>query len=432
MRLLCLSNGHGEDTIALHILQELQQFSDCPELAVLPLVGEGQVYGEMPRIGSAKAMPSGGFIYMDGRQLTRDLQQGLLQLTWTQWQSVQQWSRSGGSILAVGDIVPLLLANLSGLPYAFVGTAKSEYQVCDENGWLPRETWWQRLEGWSGSVYHPWERWLMQSPRCRAVFPRDGFTAQILRQFQIPTVDAGNPMMDGLDLPTQGALSSHIESLQAQTQRSLTLVLLPGSRSPEAYANWQQILAAAQELIQGLPERSLILLGAIAPSLGLEPLHHALMARGWRCLTSAVANQFVSEWNLSQGNAHLVLTQEGFQTCLHQAELGITMAGTATEQFVGLGKPAIALPGNGPQFTDRFAEIQSRLLGPSLLLVRQPQQIVDVVRSLLNDPDRLQAIAANGRLRMGNSGAARRIAECLMQYLVKDARPSELPQSLKS
>jgi uncharacterized protein (TIGR03492 family) len=108
------------------------------------------------------------------------------------------------------------------------------------------------------------------------------------------------------------------------------------------------------------------------------------------------------------------------------------MAGTATEQFVGLGKPAIALPGNGPQFTDRFAEIQSRLLGPSLLLVRQPQQIVDVVRSLLNDPDRLQAIAANGRLRMGNSGAARRIAECLMQYLVKDARPSELPQSLKS
>jgi len=40
------------------------------------------------------------------------------------------------------------------------------------------------------------------------------------------------------------------------------------------------------------------------------------------------------------------------------------MAGTATEQFVGLGKPAIAIPGIGPQFTAAFAEAQSRHLGP--------------------------------------------------------------------
>jgi len=58
------------------------------------------------------------------------------------------------------------------------------------------------------------------------------------------------------------------------------------------------------------------------------------------------------------------------------------MAGTATEQFVGLGKPAIAIPGMGPQFTAAFGS-QSRHLGPSLILVEQPTQVARVVQSLL-------------------------------------------------
>jgi len=93
MRLLCLSNGHGEDAIALRILQALQQ-SPSPEgtaskvseplrLAALPIVGKGQAYSRhgIPLIGEAKPMPSGGFLYMDGWQLARDLQGGLLGLT---------------------------------------------------------------------------------------------------------------------------------------------------------------------------------------------------------------------------------------------------------------------------------------------------------------------------------------------------------------
>ncbi len=82
MQLLCLSNGHGEDVIAVRILQELQRHPAAPELAALPLVGEGRAYSQLgvPIIGAAQAMPSGGFIYMDGRQLLRDVRGGLLQL----------------------------------------------------------------------------------------------------------------------------------------------------------------------------------------------------------------------------------------------------------------------------------------------------------------------------------------------------------------
>jgi uncharacterized protein (TIGR03492 family) len=93
------------------------------------------------------------------------------------------------------------------------------------------------------------------------------------------------------------------------------------------------------------------------------------------------------------------------------------MTGTGTEQFVGLGKPAITLPGAGPQFTPAFAEAQTRLLGPSVTLVQQPAEVVSAVQALLQAPDRLQLIAANGRHRLGPSGAAARIADRLRQII---------------
>ena len=91
------------------------------------------------------------------------------------------------------------------------------------------------------------------------------------------------------------------------------------------------------------------------------------------------------------------------------------MAGTATEQFVGLGKPAIAIPGTGPQYNPVFAEAQSRLLGPSLILVDQPAKVPPIVQSLLKNPDYFQIIAENGIQRLGRRGASQRIAECLKE-----------------
>ena len=66
-QLLVLSNGHGEDLIAVRILQQLQQQENPPDIFALPLVGEGRAYQQLniPCIGSVRTMPSGGFIYMD-------------------------------------------------------------------------------------------------------------------------------------------------------------------------------------------------------------------------------------------------------------------------------------------------------------------------------------------------------------------------------
>jgi uncharacterized protein (TIGR03492 family) len=411
MKLLCLSNGHGEDAIALRILQALQQHPSHPKLAALPIVGEGRAYAQagIPLIGQVRQMPSGGFVYMDGRQLARDLQGGLLQLTLSQLKAVKDWAQAGGSILAVGDIVPLLFAWWSGAPYAFVSTAKSEYYLRDEAGLLPRPSWFEQLESWSGSVYLPWDRWLMSRRRCKAVFLRDSLTAEVLSKWAIAAHDLGNPMMDGLTpkgIQFQGTEASEAERL-------LTLVLLPGSRVPEAYQNWQHILKAVRGVLTLFRRRKLLLLGAIASSLELPPLQQALQAQGWRQQPAAPDLKFV------QHSATLVLTQSAFEDCLHQADFAIAMSGTATEQFVGLGKPAVILPGEGPQFTPAFAEAQTRLLGPSAILVKQPTKVADTIEALLQDPDRLQLINENGRRRMGKPGAAQRIAKVLMAELGK-------------
>jgi uncharacterized protein (TIGR03492 family) len=413
MRLLCLSNGHGEDAIAVRILRALQQQDDRLELAALPIVGEGKAYSSLgiaiagATHGTTKTMPSGGFIYMDGRQFARDLQQGLLQLTWAQLQTVRQWARQGGSILAVGDIVPLLFAWWSGAPYTFVGTAKSEYHLRDEQGALSRPSWFEQLESSLGSVYLPYERSLMRHPRCKAVFPRDTLTAATLKKWNIPAVDLGNPMMDGLE-------PAGIDFGKEAAAASLPIALLPGSRVPEAYANWQTLLQAIDELLPVFPTDKLLFLAAIAPSLEINAFQSILESSGWR--TAAIessrdlAPPDAVKLRAVKTNATLILTS-AFNDCLDQANLAIAMAGTATEQFVGLGKPAVSLPGKGPQFTPSFAEAQSRLLGISVILVDSPSQVAQTVRSLLDDAPRLQRIWENGRHRMGEAGAAYRIAK---------------------
>ena len=428
MRLLCLSNGHGEDAIAIRILQALQQTaledasSNQLQLVALPIVGEGQAYKRhgIPLIGETKSMPSGGFVYMDGRQLARDLQGGLLSLTRSQLHTVKAWAQQGGMILAVGDIVPLLFAWWSGAPYAFVGTAKSEYYLQDEQGILPRPSWFEQLESSLGSVYLPWERWLMRHPRCKAVFPRDTLTAEVLRRYAISTFDLGNPMMDGLE--TTGAdfltllnslnllnsldSANNLDSVNEQNS-PLTIALLPGSRVPEAYENWQTMLQNVAAVQAEFASQELLFLAAIAPSLDLVPLQQMLEQAGWHKIA-------LPQVAFRQKNAVLVITS-AFNDCIHHGEIAIAMAGTATEQFVGLGKPAILIPGKGPQFTPKFAEAQTRLLGISVSIAPSPETAAAAVRSLLQDAPRLQHITENGFRRMGKSGAASRIANCLNQ-----------------
>jgi uncharacterized protein (TIGR03492 family) len=401
VKLLSLSNGHGEDVIAAKILQKLQEQCTTTEIVALPIVGKGQAYRDLsiPIWGDVKTLPSGGF-NQDGQQLWRDVQGGLLQLTIGQWQAVKRWAQTGGKILAVGDIVPLLMARYSGAAYGFVGTAKSEYYLVDSNQ-QPLAHRQKSLEARSGSIYFPWERWLMRHPNCQGVFPRDRITAEKLNKLQIPAWDLGNPMMDGLQggRKVSGLVDSELD---------LRVTILPGSRPPEAYRNWQMLVAGLESLGEALPGRHIEAIAGITPSLDLAELPKSLQA--WQFMGFG---EWGGTWQIHDLKLHLAVDQ--YAHCLAWGDLALAMAGTATEQFVGLGKPALVIPGAGPQFTRLFAERQRDLLGESVVLVDAPQSVGFVVRNLLGNTDKLAGIASNGQLRMGEAGAAARIASKLLE-----------------
>lgn len=416
MKLLCLSNGHGEDIIAISILQQLQRLSPTLQLSALPLVGEGYAYQNLniPVIGKVQQMPSGGFIYMDSRQLLRDVKGGLLKLTLDQYQGIRQWSKQARAekdqalILAVGDIVPLLFAWLSGLNYAFVGTAKSEYYLRDDSQWLDRTA---NFERWMGGVYLPWERWLMSRHQCQGVFPRDQLTTAVLQKYDIPAFNLGNPMMDGLE-------NCFNEQELNFNSTELSLVLLPGSRVPEVYENWQLIVTGMEAILTNFPDKKFTFYGAISPTVPLEEIQKLLIKKDWifgENYHHDLANIDQKGLIFSKNNGVIFITQNAYQTCLKKGQIALAMAGTATEQFVGLGKPALTLIGKGPQFTPAFAEAQTRLLGKSVILLEQPEQIPQQLKQLLNDFDLQKQIKENGKKRMGEPGSAQRIAHFLLQ-----------------
>ncbi|MFM7438143.1 MAG: hypothetical protein ACKO2V_05990, partial [Snowella sp.] len=194
-------------------------------------------------------------------------------------------------------------------------------------------------------------------------------------------------------------------------------LLLPGSRLTEATKNWHIILLIVEEIDKIFNNQSLIFLTAIASGLPLQPFEDKLISQGW-ILENNLLNNERQEPVFTRNGVTLILTKQTYSDCLQRAKIAIARAGTATEQFVGLGKPAIIIPGEGPQFTQVFAEAQTRLLGCSVILVQQPQQVASIIQSLLQDSERLQLIAENGKRRMGKSGAAARIANCLQEKLL--------------
>jgi uncharacterized protein (TIGR03492 family) len=100
------------------------------------------------------------------------------------------------------------------------------------------------------------------------------------------------------------------------------------------------------------------------------------------------------------------------------------MTGTAVEQAVGLGKPVIAVAGNGPAFTYRFAEAQNRLLGDSVQVIgTQPgnshmiEEAEEAVDRTLQDNKYLASCIKNGLERIGRSAGSIKIANYLANYL---------------
>ena len=406
--LLVICNGHGEDLIALRIVEALHGQMPQLRLSVLPLVGEGKAFnlpvqqGWLKLIGPRAPLPSGGFSNQSLMGLTADLAAGLPLLTWKQWRALKHQCRTHQAVLAVGDLLPLLLAWASGRRFGFIGTPKSDYTWSSGPGRSLSDLY-HRLKG---SEWDPWEWALMRHHRCRLIAMRDRLTARGLRRHGVPALAPGNPMMDGL---------AHTNP-PAALERCRRILILCGSRMPEALSNAERLLRCLQAFRSEVPLTLLMATGAQPSAETLEPLLRHL---GFRpCPPPADALQADSCWVC--GVQMLLLGSGRFSRWASWADVGLATAGTATEQLAGLGIPSLSLPGRGPQFTRGFATRQSRLLGGAVQTCQSPQDLRRRLTALLADATLRQHLGDIGRARMGRPGGSQALAGLVRAQLITD------------
>ncbi|MFQ3679070.1 MAG: lipid-A-disaccharide synthase-related protein [Pseudanabaenaceae cyanobacterium] len=376
--ILFVSNGHGEDLNSSTVLAALRDRRPDWHLLAAPLVGEGQAYRKLavPVITPTHKMPSGGFIYMDNRQLWQDLRAGLLNQTWQQWQTLRRQKVDG--VVAVGDTVAIAGALLTGAPFvSFLVSLSARY---------------------TGRLHLPFPVLSQQRHRrCRLILARDAFTAKLLQARGYPAEFAGYPILDLLQVERA--------TLEKTPDRPL-VALLPGSRLPEAAHNFALLL----QMVTQVPS-PMVFWAALVP--GLESYLPAV-APDWH-------------WDgktLRRERHEIHCPPQAFAEILTRCDAVVGMAGTAIEQAVGLGKPVLQIPGAGPQFTYRFAEAQMRLLGPSVQTVgtgpATPETLTLAAQRLvqiLGDRDYLARCPAWGIESVGTPGGTQRIVNRLLDVL---------------
>ncbi len=406
-KLLFLSNGHGEDVIAVKLIEALHKINPGITLEVLPMVGEGKVFskyvedGWLSKIGFSTFLPSGGFSNQSFRGFLLDLRAGLLRSLWKQWNIIYMSARKGRIIVAVGDLLPLLCAWASGAEYFFIGTPKSDYTWTSG----PRFSLSDSYHRLKGTEWDPWEYFLMRSNRCRMVAVRDKITARGLRNHGVKAFAPGNPMMDGF----------------SKTQCPKTfdtfrrLILLCGSRLPEAYQNFKQLLISIQLIEISSSLAVFVPLNSLSMSTKIELI---LTELGFKS-----TNESISELGIygiwKKNSFWVILGFNQFSSWATWGEVGVANAGTATEQLVGLGIPCVSLPGRGPQFNFKFAKRQSRLLGGAVAISKSYKMLAKQVEFLLNSNFDREIIGLRGSKRMGSDGGSQSLAIMISDRLFK-------------
>ena len=387
MQLLLLSNGHGEDLSGARLGQALQQ--QGAQVRAVPLVGDGAPYrqADLQVAGRTQSFSTGGLGYASFTGRLKEILQGqVLYLLKRSWRFLRDARRADG-IVVVGDVIPVILAWLSGKPVITYLVAYSSH--------------------YEGRLRLPWPCGpCLASKRFAAVFSRDALSASDLsEQLRRPVEFLGNPFMDGL------------VALDA-SERSGRVLLLPGSRLPEARQNLERMLALLEELPAGLRQHDFQ--AALVRELPAAAVEALALSRGWS-LSSSTSR---SLWLKRQGLV-LQCCWGQFATLLPAAQVVVSMAGTASEQAVGLGKPVLQLAGHGPQFTVGFAEAQRRLLGPAVHCAKgdvdDPNTLIasaELLEQLLQLPEAtLQQLREEGDQRLGQAGGTQRMARAILERL---------------
>ncbi len=373
---LFVSNGHGEAAIAERIAVELAALRPNLRLDHLALVGD--VPSEsLHDVGPRAAMPSGGLIAMGNlRNIARDVRAGLLALTLAQRRFLRAARGEYAATVAVGDAFALLMALQARAPTIFVGTAKSV----------------------NVAPYGPFEERLLR--RAAARFVRDAPTAQRLERHGLNVEAPANVIADLFATPDDARAERAVDGF------SPAIVLFPGSRSG-AYAGAAFLLEVARRVAEARPGLGAVL--SVARGLDADEFEAIARRGGWEV---AVTADDVIPFALSAGGRVGARAWRGaIGPLLRRAALVLGQAGTANEAAAAAGVPVVAFEPPGRD-SGWYRKRQSGLLGEAMTVL--PAEFASAaagVLALLDDPARRARMAAAGRERIGEPGAARRVAE---------------------
>ncbi len=404
--LLFICNGHGEDVIALEIIKRLLKKTKNQNIEVLPLVGNGEVFNSIKsnnfrKIGFLKELPSGGFSNQSLKGFLLDLCAGFLIYNLKNYFIVKQKSKDKFKIIAVGDFLPLFFAWSSECEFCFVGTPKSDHTWRSGPGWALSDFY----HKFKGSEWDPWEMFLMKSPRCKNLIMRDKITANNLNKKNIDAKFLGNPMMDFVNEKNEKI--SNIISFKR-------IILLVGSRYPEALKNLDKFLNCLQDYPLS---KNLFILLPLSINANVIQIQSYLNKYGF--IKQSEVKFLIDEDSVwKKKDQYLVIGKGKFNLWANMAEVGLSNAGTATEQIAGLGIPSLSLPGSGPQFTKSFAKRQSRLLGGSVLVCKNKKNLLKHLSLLLKQKVHRLEQAKIGKKRMGGSGASKKIVDSINLHLL--------------
>jgi uncharacterized protein (TIGR03492 family) len=374
-RILVVSNGYAEDVGASAVIRALPR--DGIAVTAYPLVGLGRHFPPDVRLlDPRRDFPSRGFGLRAGWGSFRlDLAQGYIRFWRAQHRTLHAQRGRVDLVAAFGDVYCLWMASACRAPTVFLAAPKSEYIA-------PHS----RLE-----------LWLIRRLACD-VLTRDEFTASALARQGIPAAYLGFWMRD--------AMTFTDEPFGLAADRSVVTVLA-GSKPP-AFQNIVLLLRAVDLAASFLPSPPPAVLVAWAPELPSDRLRETVSASG---------GIWTGEWRFRFGRVDVTVAAHHYPDALRRAAVVVGMAGGANEQAASLGKPVVAFPGTGPQFTPRFLEEQQRLLGEALVATPHWQDAARALARLLGDRGERERRGRAGAERLGGAGATVAIAQRLLARL---------------
>jgi uncharacterized protein (TIGR03492 family) len=371
-RLLFISNGYGEDSIAAEIIRQLPA-NACAE--AYPTLGEGLAYRNVcPVVGPRAQVASEGWRNVKGSVL-RDIVTGTPGKVLPGLAFGRRIRDHYDRVVVVGDMVGVMGCFASGI-------RRIVYLDVYKTGF--------------GRLYSPLERWLLRRTAA-TVFCRSERLAAPLRAAGVDGRCPGNVMMDTI------AYGEY--DVAARRRRPTAVGLLPGSRQFTVESFALQVAALRRLAADKRPDVFL----AAAASVSLE----ALAKESGLVVKGPITGEAGDGGALVDDELIVHVTRGAAGNVIEGADVVLSQAGTATIQALGLGRPVITFVNR----RDRKSRVRNEtaLFGEArVVLPPDAGKLANTLDGLLADPAERARLGEIGRVRIGGSGAIHAVLEAIV------------------